>query len=306
LPEVRAAGDGGAPHALFGPHPRARLVCVGFDRDGAAAGGGEPTLPEVLGRSRAELERLGLEVLGLGPAGVRPASELWPWPWLAPLRDEMSVLAFLSRAAFEHGAGLPADAAYLIDSSGRLRAVYRGALDVGALIEHAALLDATPERLRDAALPFQGRWHAPPPGADLSGLAGRAQARGEPALARALSSLALTGREDTEAARWTELALVRLRQGEALEAARLLGEAAARAPGWELPPLHLGRALLALERPAEAALAFERALSARPLERGALSGLSRALSELGLSEPVRELERFGGLLDSGSRADERR
>ena len=281
LPELPATDAEGARQTLGGAAPRARLVALG---DSAA----ETAPHAALLAAREELEHLGLDVVALDGERLAPAD--WPWPWLAPLGETRAALELAARAAFERHAVPSADVAYLIDSAGRLRAVYRGGLDKGALLRHCELLDAAPDVLRDAAVPFAGRWRAAPPPADLAWLAARFQAAGLATEARELLTLAYESRREFPGVQSTELALVRLRQGDPEEAARLLSEAAELAPDWWLPELHLGRALAALGESAAAARAFERALHARPLDRGALAGLARAFAELGLNRPALELE----------------
>jgi hypothetical protein len=297
LPELPAADALGARQTLGGAAPRARLIALG---DSAAEAPHAALLAALLAR-REKLEHLGLDVIALG--GDPPVD--WPWPSLAPLGETGAALELAARVAFERHAPQSADVAYLIDSTGRLRAVYRGALDMGALLRHCELLDAAPDVLRDAAVPFAGRWRAAPPPADLAWLAASFRAAGLTTEARELLTLAYESRREFPEAQSTELALVRLRQGDPAEAARLLGEAAELAPDWWLPELHLGRALTALGESAAAARAFERALHARPLDRDALAGLAHAFAELGLIRPALELEELvestGALEAPGSR-----
>lgn len=59
---------------------------------------------------------------------------------------------------------LPVPTSFLIDSSGRLAAIYKGGLSIDQLISDTAMLQLERDELEMIALPFRGRWIGRPPG----------------------------------------------------------------------------------------------------------------------------------------------
>lgn len=59
---------------------------------------------------------------------------------------------------------LPVPTSFLIDSSGRLAAIYKGGLSIDQLISDTATLQLERNELEKVALPFRGRWIGRPPG----------------------------------------------------------------------------------------------------------------------------------------------
>ena len=57
---------------------------------------------------------------------------------------------------------LPLPTSFLIDSSGQLAAIYKGRVDIEQLVDDVKKLELHGASLVRAALPFEGRWYAPP------------------------------------------------------------------------------------------------------------------------------------------------
>ncbi len=64
-------------------------------------------------------------------------------------------------AVFSQKRPLAVPGSFLIDRSGRLAAIYRGAVSVDTLVEHVARLELSGRPRFDAALPFRGTWYQP-------------------------------------------------------------------------------------------------------------------------------------------------
>ena len=63
---------------------------------------------------------------------------------------------------FELHADLPVPTSILIDSQGRMAALYKGAVPVARILADATKLDLSTDKRRAASLPFPGRWFSPP------------------------------------------------------------------------------------------------------------------------------------------------
>ncbi|MCP3977950.1 MAG: tetratricopeptide repeat protein [bacterium] len=69
-------------------------------------------------------------------------------------------LEFVQDLMQGHVAPLAVPAAFLFDGENRLALVYRGGVGVDRLVEDLAVLELSGEALREAALPFDGRWYS--------------------------------------------------------------------------------------------------------------------------------------------------
>lgn len=63
---------------------------------------------------------------------------------------------------FELHTDLPVPTSFLIDSRGRMAAIYKGAVPVSRILADAKKIDLSTDERRAASLPFPGRWFSPP------------------------------------------------------------------------------------------------------------------------------------------------
>ena len=128
---------------------------------------------EELAEWKAEAEslrRAGVEVLALcvdeegSEAGRASAARAAGMGFPTGLATPEVTLAMetVSRAFLESRRPLPVPTSLLLDADGLTAALYKGRLTSAQLIKDAALLHATAEAQREAALPFLGRWMTPP------------------------------------------------------------------------------------------------------------------------------------------------
>ena len=117
----------------------------------------------------AGLRVLGLNVdevsgLDLGSGAQQFLDELnFPYSSLAINEDTIQRLDLFQRSFLDRWLPLPVPCSFLLDSNGRVAAIYKGATTAETVLADMALLDASPEILRDQATPFSGRWAGAPP-----------------------------------------------------------------------------------------------------------------------------------------------
>jgi len=90
-------------------------------------------------------------------------------PWRGGLATTTLVerLNAVQRALLSKKSPLPVPSAFLIDSEGKLAAIYKGVVPLARLLEDAGDSIRGGKDARDAAVPFTGRWFVNPFGADL-------------------------------------------------------------------------------------------------------------------------------------------
>jgi tetratricopeptide (TPR) repeat protein len=180
------------PHARL---PLPRLDYLDFNGAAASIGRGRgpvlatlwatwcaPCLKELseLGENQERLRAAGVEILPLNvddleadPAArkskVEPVLTRLKVPWRGGLATTSLVerMNAVKRAILSNKNPLPIPSAFLIDSEGRLAAVYRGKVPIPRLLADVADCVRGGKDARDAALPFPGRWYVNPFGTDL-------------------------------------------------------------------------------------------------------------------------------------------
>jgi tetratricopeptide (TPR) repeat protein len=168
------------------------------------------------------------------------------WPFSAGFASEEALLVLeqIQGALHDSHAGLLVPACFLISPRGELLAVYEGRFEPRRLLADLALAESEPAARRDAAVPFPGRWIAPPPEPAQAALASRLAAHG---LERAAAEYRLARVEAatlSAADFHVELGLVRQRQGRLDDAARHFREALAADPGSARARASLGALLV--------------------------------------------------------------
>lgn len=189
MPTLTVMDASGQGSALFGIQP------------GRSAGSGFPVLLSFFSRTCAscaaelrafEVERAAWTEAGLSvvPLAVDDPSELdavrafleragWSSLWGFASPSTIEVVDALVGAVLdtEQRSGLPLN--LLIDADGRLCAFWLGSLEPRELVDGLlGFLDTDPQRRRDRAVPFRGRWRSDPPEPDWAYLEHFARKRG--------------------------------------------------------------------------------------------------------------------------------
>jgi len=290
LPSIWVTDRAGEPLVLSGNRVRPLLILVW-------ASWCAPCLTELqqLVGARELIDELGLEVVALSADEDVAAADQYldsiTWPYLQAQASTraLDVLDLLQRMQLERRRRLALPTSFLLDTEGMIAAIYKGPLELATLRADADLLDASPEERRAAAVPFAGRWHAPPPSADLEWLADRFEERGLKKEARELRVRQFEIRELTHAGLANEIGLIRARQGRMDEAAAQFAEAARLEPTWFDAQRNLGSALHELGRLEGAVAAYEVALRYRPRDQGTIHNLALAYVLLERDNKVRDL-----------------
>ncbi len=293
LPSIWVTDRAGEPIVLSGRRERPLLMLVW-------ASWCAPCLGELeqLARSSELLDELGLDVVAISADPDVAAADHFldsiAWPHLQGRASTraLDVLDLIQRMQLERRRRLPLPASFLLDSAGRMAVIYKGPLELETLRADVLQLDASPLERRDAAVPFPGRWHAPPPAADLEWLADRFEERGLRKEARELRVRQFELRERTQAGISNEIGLIRARQGRLQEAVELFAEAARLEPDWFDAQRNLGSALHQLGRLEDAVSSYEIALRYRPRDQDTIHNLSLAYVLLERDETARDLLEF--------------
>lgn len=80
--------------------------------------------------------------------------------------DLVNAMEIFHRAFLESRRRLPVPCSFLLDREGRVAVIYKGRVSTDQLMNDVAMLDATPQQRRAAAVPFPGRWTSKPLPAD--------------------------------------------------------------------------------------------------------------------------------------------
>ena len=124
----------------------------------------------------AELSDAGIEIVAVNvderdpsdssPSSIQSADEARSMDLPFPLRHGDARLTerldVVQRSLLSRQRPLPLPSSYLLDRRGRLRAIYKGPVDVETLLADANLIDGDADQILAAAMPFDGRWlHRP-------------------------------------------------------------------------------------------------------------------------------------------------
>ena len=126
-------------------------------------------------QNEKSLQEAGVEILALsvdgldaskatGPSDARKHLDLLGFPFASGLATPLmlSKLQVLLDTIFYRIVPLAVPTSFLVDGKGRIRAVYRGAVDIASLLDDVAHLGATAELQLARAAPFRGRWEEKP------------------------------------------------------------------------------------------------------------------------------------------------
>jgi Flp pilus assembly protein TadD len=111
----------------------------------------------------AGLDILALNVDGLADRGAaRAPPGDFPFSGAEATTEAVEAMELLHRSFVELQKPLPVPTSFLLDTQGRVAAIYKGPVELATLLEDVALLPQPLSVQRDAAVPFAGRWTSLP------------------------------------------------------------------------------------------------------------------------------------------------
>ncbi len=255
--------------------PSSRAALVALSRGAAAlAQGGVGSVAVALG------DEENVAKTRAAAAGAAP-------PVIVASKDVGLSFAVLYRHLFMNRQPLPLPTALLLDAESRVVAVYRGRVDVPALLRDASRIEAPPAERLARAMPFAGTLVSEPGARNYLPY-------GQELLDQGLEAAAIVAFERAAQGNPTASTLYRLgtllvKTGQAAQGRAALERALAMQPDLAEASNDLG-VLLAQDGNLEAAVArFRAALSAMPDYPDALNNLGYALLQQGRSQEAREL-----------------
>ena len=204
-----------------------------------------------------------------------------------------SLFDTIQRSLLSRQRPLPVPSSFLIDSQGRLRAVYKGPISADQILRDVQLLDADADQLLAAAIPFQGRWLEKPAGSTPLQLAVKLIESDYSDLAETYIGN-LMDREGSElSASLLNLRAAILTDAQRYqEAAQIYAESLKRDPNNRQANIELGSLLLGIRQGHLAEPHFRRALAGSPNDPELLTKLGIAYLQQGkLKQAQGELRR---------------
>jgi tetratricopeptide (TPR) repeat protein/thiol-disulfide isomerase/thioredoxin len=133
---------------------------------------------------RAAIKASGLRVIGLnvdedgtgsGEKEIQSRLAKMGFPFEIGKGDRvlLNTLDAFQRGILDRWRPLPVPTSVLLDQSGRVAVIYRGPLSVEQLLEDLKLLEASPDALLEAAVPFEGHWFDGAPGLSPTSVSSR-------------------------------------------------------------------------------------------------------------------------------------
>ena len=254
-----------------------------------------PCLQEMraLAEDAARIEASGLRVLAVGvdePEDRTRALEVltrmeWPFATTFAGRDVVEALDALQQTVVDRRRRLGLPTAFLVDAAGDVAVVYRGPAKSAQVQGDLALLGLEGAALRDAAVPFPGRWIARPPATPpLAALERAYDERGLELAGADVSRRQLQVRTTSEAEVFVTMGSELARLGRMEEAAARFADAVASDPSHVTAQLSLTVALHQLGRVEDAVAGYKRVLRLDPRNSMALYNLGLAHAALGQLE----------------------
>jgi Tfp pilus assembly protein PilF len=248
-----------------------------------------------LARERQALSAAGVSILALavgpadGEARVRAAAMDAGIPTALAGSDLAATYSILGRFLFDRREDLRLPTLFLLDAEGRVVKVWRGNLDGVELARDAAGIDATPAERLARALPFPGRFMAPP--GERNEFQYSLDLAEQGFEAAALTAFERAARRDPSAVTFYNLGTLYVKAGQPVEAEAAFARALDLQAGHAEANNSLG-ALLAQRGDVDGAVVrFRVALDARPEFPDALNNLGYALYQRGEDERAYELYR---------------
>jgi tetratricopeptide (TPR) repeat protein len=312
LPRLALEASDGRAASLFGigmQGPRGTgqpllLVLVSFSVSGAVSGAAGPCRRE-LARLAEDADALaGVQILALSVdppeqrAGLRAELEAlaWPFGWGASSEEALAILELVQGVLHDDVSGLVLPTAFLVDPRGRLAVTYQGRIEPERVRADLALFERSPAELRDAAVPFPGRWCAPLPQAFDESVAARLDLHGLTRPAGEYRLARVEVRSPASAQLHYESGVTHHQAERFAEAVASYRRALASDPGHLKAAQNLGVALHQLGDRPGALSAYRQALQLEPGHARTRSNLGLLLVELGdLPGAKRELEALRSL-----------
>jgi len=272
-----------------------------------------PCLAEIEGLSKdaERISRTGLGILALSvdAEADRPRARAflermrWRFGQGFATAEALGILEALQRSILDRHRPLPLPSSFLVDGDGRIAAIYKGPVETERLLADLDLLGAGAEENLAAALPFAGRWHAPPPALDLAGLARALEDRGFAGAAREVDRGDLVVSTSSPARIHHEIGLSRARQGQIDAALDLFRRAAELEPDFFEARRDLATALHQNGDLAGAIAEYRAALALRPAEGRTLFNLAVACAQSGDREGAMQARERLAEVDAALAAD---
>ena len=219
----------------------------------------------------ADAERFAAAKLEVVALNVSETEDLAKWqalgvPFTYQFGSQQLVEEFdvLQRALLSRQRPLPLPSSFLIDSEGRLRAIYKGPVAAEQILQDVALIDKDRADTLAAAIPFTGRWLASPRGSSPSELAIKFIDGGYPAQAEAYLNSLVQRPEYHTASIFNLLGALLTDRREFGSAATAFSRALEVDPEDRQANIELGGLLLAVSKGAEAETHFSKILVASP------------------------------------------
>ncbi len=194
----------------------------------------------------------------------------------------------LQRSILRRQQPLPVPSSFLIDARGNLRVIYKGPVEAQQIVADSKLLDASPEAIVAASVPYQGIWLGQPAGSSPNQIAVKFVEGGFVKEAeeyiRQLASMRVDNPRYNAADAYVLLGALCLDQKRYEESAEAFRKAIEIDPNHRQSHIELAGILRHLKQPAEAAKHFEQALERRPNDPELRLKLGLALAEKGDAE----------------------
>ncbi|MEZ6115864.1 MAG: ASPIC/UnbV domain-containing protein [Pirellulaceae bacterium] len=117
----------------------------------------------------AEFQQQRLNVLAInadavhGDDNLQHAQDLmermkFPFAWAVAEPESLQLIDYFQRAVMDRWSALPIPCSFLLDSQGNVAVIYKGPVTRQQLWDDMQLLEKPAEQIRQAAVPFAGRW----------------------------------------------------------------------------------------------------------------------------------------------------
>ena len=296
LPELEYANEHGEVEVLNPSGGRPRLVNLW-------ASWCQPCVHELAQWSahQGRFDEAGLEVVALNVDEVaeRPGAQEILDRLHLPFRKGwdanglVTQFDLIQRSLLSRQRALPVPSSFLIDGQGRLRAVYKGPVDVETLIRDAQLMQADKASILASAIPFQGTWRLPPGGSTPMHLALKFAEGGFPDLVVAyIERLIRSPEEHSEYLTvdvWKLYGAIQLDQKHFQQAASAFSNALRLSPDDRQANIELGSLLIGAGKGEQAAPHFERVLAANRNDPELLFKLGVARTQQGQLDAARDV-----------------
>lgn len=217
-------------------------------------------------------------------------------PFTAGFGTQDLVVQFdvLQRSIMQRQRALPVPSSFLIDAHGHLRIIYRGPVSAEQLLADAKLVDATPEEIMAASVPFPGKWLGQPAGTSPNTIAIKFVEGGfydqTIQYIQRLNQSQLDTPSYNRAEANVLLGAIYMDQGKLKESAAAFRDALSLDPNHRQSQIELAGVLMQLKEFEEAAQHYRQALARRANDPELRMKLGLALSESGsLEEAALEL-----------------